>query len=83
MLKLGAVIMNMLGVLSVFKICRNEVHGTGTIKGDNSYDIFEVMRLHVNHKRAYAAGFALEHAEGAAFAEHFIYFLIVNVYCFN
>ena len=72
-------VLDMFGVLPVFEVRRDRVHGAGPVKRDHGDDIFKVLRVHVDHQRADAAAFTLEHPEGPAFAEHIVDLCVVHV----
>ena len=76
-------ILDVFGILTVCKISGNKVHGTRSVKSNNSDNIFKVMGLHIDHKRSDTARFTLENAEGTAFTEHFINTLVVNINLHN
>ena len=66
--------------MAVRDICGYRVHGTGSIERDNSYQIFNALRLETHEHAAHTRGFKLEHALRFAGREHFEHFFVLVIY---
>ena len=64
--------------VTTFNEIRDEIHGTGTVEGDQCGDMLDAFEVEFLAKIAHAAGFQLEHAERLRVVQHLIGFWIIE-----